>query len=333
MIAHLTRLAVKAVMKQRGEAERPGPSTRSPRKKPRTSSKPRRRKIEQRGQPRPPRKRWEPSAKAQRRENEQPSPSSSAPQQDPTLWERYQKRWPDDHGAEDRKLIQSISGQSEAEKTELQERFLRKETWMRWDQTPAMTRTEPEPLPRSLTPKDQAAPDAAQSVWNYADTLPQRYRQQWDKTGIGRRADEVAEQARTSLRGKLSRNPEKLAEAAVRQECGPQAQQFDRQMRQDMEQHRPQWKVLTRLDTLQGEEQRARWDTAVRESLEQSRRAGDRATKRKDELEPERDQVDLSRLGSASHAAARAADCGQGAARAGGARRARICMHINSVYH
>ena len=40
---------------------------------------------DQPGQPRPPRKRWEPSSKAQRRENEQPSPSSSSSRSE-TRW-------------------------------------------------------------------------------------------------------------------------------------------------------------------------------------------------------------------------------------------------------
>ena len=92
---------------------------------------------------------------------------------------------------------------------------------------------------------------------DYFQSLPERYRNQWLNEGIGEKADEVAETARTSLRTRLSREPAKYVEDAVRRGCGAQAQHFDKAMREDMEKHRSQWNVWCRILTMRREEQQA----------------------------------------------------------------------------
>ena len=155
--------------------------------------------------------------------------------------------------------------QSEAEKDELRERFMREVTKQQWDGSSVMTHTDPQPLPRSLAPQDKAAPDAAQSEWVYAQALPERYRQQWEQAGISQQADEVEAQTRNSLRARLSRNPDKHVEDAVRRECGPQAQRLDKAMREDMEKHRPQWNVQARRGDMLREEHRADLERSLQE--------------------------------------------------------------------
>ena len=218
-------------------------------------------------------------AQAGRSDVERPGPSSSSPQQEPTLWERYQQRWPNDHEGGDRERVQTISGQSEAEKDELRERFMREVTKQQWDGSSVMTHTDPQPLPRSLAPKDKAAPDAAQSEWVYAQALPERYRQQWEQAGISQQADEVEAQTRNSLRARLSRNPDKHVEDAVRRECGPQAQRLDKAMREDMEKHRPQWNVQARRGDMLREEHRADLERSLQE-MKSRRREPERSQDR-----------------------------------------------------
>ena len=107
----------------------------------------------------------------------------------------------------------------------------------------------PPTLPKELAPQQRSWPfGEAKSEQSYANSLAApHYRQRWEKEKIGERMREVAEQARTSWRGKLSLDREKYVEAAVRREVGPKAQQLDREMREDMEEHRPQWEVLASM--------------------------------------------------------------------------------------
>ena len=82
----------------------------------------------------------------------------------------------------------------------------------------------PPSLPKELAPQERRWPfGEAKSEQSYAQNLPQRYRQRWEESGIGERVREVTEQARTSLRARLSRDPQKYVEDAVRKECGQQA--------------------------------------------------------------------------------------------------------------
>ena len=119
-----------------------------------------------------------------------------------------------------------------------------------------MEPSEPKPLPRSLAAEGKADPVAAANEQIYTESLPEHYRQKWEQEGISPRAAEAEQQARTSLRARVSLRPEKHVEAAVRKECGADAQRLDKEMREDMEQHRPRLAVLSRIDTLQSEEWR-----------------------------------------------------------------------------
>ena len=101
---------------------------------------------------------------------------------------------------------------------------------------------------------------------------------------------EAEQQARTSLRAQVSLRPEKHVEAAVRKECGADAQRFDKEMREDMEQHRPRLAVLSRIDTMQSEEWRESGERSQRESLERAR-----TRKPKSEQEQERNRGGMSR--------------------------------------
>ena len=89
-------------------------------------------------------------------------PSSRSPQQEPTLWERYQKRWPEQPEA-DRQLVEEISREPDYWREQLEERFQRKLGWQKWDGTPGMEPTEPKPLPRSLAAEGKAEPGAAEN--------------------------------------------------------------------------------------------------------------------------------------------------------------------------
>ena len=103
------------------------------------------------------------------------------------------------------------------------------------------------------------------------ESLPEHYRQKWEKEGISTRAGEAEQQARTSLRAQVSRRPEKHIENAVRKECGADAQRLDKEMREDMDKHHPRLAVLSRIDTMQHEEWRESGGRFMRESLERAR--------------------------------------------------------------
>ena len=182
----------------------------------------------------------------------------------PTLWERYQRRWPE-HAAADKEVLGEISRQAEHWRRELTERFQR----MLHGRYPETAR--PKGLPRSLAPPGQPGPEGAKHAQEYAENLPERYRRRWDEAQIVRRSLAVAERARGTLRARFSRDPLKHADDQVRRELGPQAQRLDREMRDDMQRHRPHWEVLQRHDTMRGEEisleneRRAREERAERE--------------------------------------------------------------------
>ena len=92
---------------------------------------------------------------------------------------------------------------------------------------------------------------------------------------------------------RVSRSPEKHIENSVRQECGADAQRLDKEMREDMEQHRPRWEVLSRYDTMQSEEWRESGERYQRESLERGRT---REPERKQDRGPEQEQqIELDR--------------------------------------
>ena len=103
------------------------------------------------------------------------------------------------------------------------------------------------------------------------ESLPEHNRQKWEKEGISARAAEAEQQARTSLRARLTRRPERHVEAAVRQECGADAQRLDKAMREEMQQDRRWWEVLGRMDTLQYEENQVENERIAKEVFERSR--------------------------------------------------------------
>ena len=135
---------------------------------------------------------------------------------------------------------------------------------MRGDGTPAREATE------ALAAEGKHERGAAESEPDYVHALPERYRRKWERSGIGERVQEVTRQTRTSLKARLSFTPEKHVEAAVRKECGGEAQRLDREMREEMQQDRRLWDVLIRMDTLQYEESRAADERVAGESLERA---------------------------------------------------------------
>jgi hypothetical protein len=163
------------------------------------------------------------------------------------LWERYQRRWPE-HAAADKAILDEIARRSEGWRRELRERFQRLLHGRYWETA------RPKALPRELAEGGRCGPEAAAHPQHYAEQLPARYRRRWDEAQIVRRALAVAEQARGTLRARLSRDPQKHAEGQVRRALGAQAQRLDREMREDMQRHQPRWEVLQRHDTMRGEE-------------------------------------------------------------------------------
>ena len=83
--------------------------------------------------------------------------------------------------------------------------------------------------------------------------------------------EEIAKRTRTTLRAKLSSDPEKYVDDAVRKQCGPQAQRLDREMREDMQQYRRHWEVYSRYDTMRNEERRAERARQETKSQQQDR--------------------------------------------------------------
>ena len=241
------RAAGKRVAKTAG---RRGEEPVSPRKRKDEDSRPRKVEARRERRPKPP--------KAPRK-----SPPSTVDELraagqriEPSPWERYQQRWPE-HADADAKLFLKISRDPDRWRERLNDQFMRQQGLRKWDQTPSREATETLALPRALAAEGKVERGAAESEPDYVDSLPERYRQKWEESGIGERVREVAEQARTSLRAQLSFTPEKHVEDAVRKECGADAQRLDREMRQEMQQDRALWEVLSRMDTMRGEEGRA----------------------------------------------------------------------------
>ena len=188
---------------------------------------------------------------------------------EPTPWERYQQRWPE-QSAKDRKAYETIRQDRDHWQERLIDQFMRRHGWKRGYATPAGKAAEPRALPRALAAEGKHERGAAQSEPDYVYALPERYRRKWERSGIGERVQEVTRQTRTSLKARLSFTPEKHVEAAVRKECGGEAQRLDREMREEMQQDRRLWDVLHRMDTLQYEESRAASERVAGESLERA---------------------------------------------------------------
>ena len=174
-----------------------------------------------------------------------------APARPPAGWRRYKARWPG-HAKADKRIFGAMAGRFGEWRLALRERFERlMGRWGGW------RLAQPKGLPRELAPPGGARPDAAPSRWAYRDALPERYRKRWDKSGLNRRAAAAQKRAERTRRYRWARDKGALVEDAVRQECGPQAQKLDREMREDRQRYRPYWDVLRRRDTMRDEERKA----------------------------------------------------------------------------
>ena len=189
---------------------------------------------------------------------------------EPSPWERYQQRWPE-QAPKDREAFETIRQDYDHWQERLINQFMRQHGWRRGYATPAGEAAEPLALPRALAAEGKHERGAAESEPDYVHSLPDRYRQKWERSRIGERVQEATKQARTSVKVQLSFTPEKHVEETVRKECGAEAQLLDREMREEMQKDRRLWDVLRRMDILQHEESRAASESLASASLERAR--------------------------------------------------------------
>ena len=222
------------------------------------------------------------TAAAPEREASQPprrpeaAPPAPPPQlrPEPTLWERYQARWPR-HAAADRALFEDLT--EKPLPAALGHPVHGIDVWRRvlsgrfegdgFHVGPVV----PKPLPRSLAPAGQAGPGAAVHAADYAGSLPRWYRADFDRERIVERSDAAAEDARQTWRYRFTGEERKqaLEDDAVRQACGDDAQRLDREMRADRARWQRHWDVLVRHDTLMCEEREQRELQRNRERLQE----------------------------------------------------------------
>ena len=209
------------------------------------------------------------------------------PRPEPTLWERYQARWPDAGG--DRSILEDITekrlpaalaGNVSISGIDVWRRVLR---GMFEADDFRGSRAVPKPLPRSLAPAGQVDPAAAVHAADYAGSLPRRYRAAFDAERIAERSLEAAAEVRQTLRYRRfagEKGKRTLEDGAIRQACGDDAQRLDQEMRAERSGWQRHWDVLVRHDTLLRDEAREREDQRQRERLEkpveQFRTPGDR---------------------------------------------------------
>ena len=192
-----------------------------------------------------------------------PPPRQSRPE--PTLWERYQARWPDAAG--DRAILEdltekplpaALAGNVNISGIAVWRRVLR---GMFEAGSLHRSRAAPKPLPRALAPAGEAGPAAAAHAADYAGSLPRRYRAAFDAERIAERSLEAAAQVRQTLRYRRfagEKRKQILEDGAIRQACGDDALRLDREMRAERRQWQRHWDVLVRHDTLLLDEQRER---------------------------------------------------------------------------
>ena len=184
---------------------------------------------------------------------------------EPTLWERYQARWP--AAAGDRAILEdltqkplpaALAGNVSVSGVHVWRRVLR--GMFEADDFPG-SRQDPKPLPRELAPAGEVSPSAAAHAADYAGSLPARYRLRFDAQRIAERSLGAAEQVRQTLRYRRfagERRKQTLEDGAIRQACGDDAQRLDREMRAERRQWRRHRDVLVRHDTLLHDEARER---------------------------------------------------------------------------
>ena len=193
------------------------------------------------------------------------TPPSRQPRPEPTLWERYQARWPD--AARDRAILEdltekplpaALAGNVNISGINAWRRVLR--GMFEADDLHG-SREDPKPLPRALAPAGEVDPAAAVHAADYAGSLPARYRMRFNQERIAERSLEAAAQVRQTLRYRRfagEKRQQILEDGAVRQACGDDAQRLDREMRAERRQWQRHWDVLVRHDTLLRDEQRER---------------------------------------------------------------------------
>ena len=205
--------------------------------------------------------------------------STRPPRPEPTLWERYQARWPEAAG--DRAILEdltqkplpaALAGNVSVSGIHVWRRVLR--GMFEADDFPSR-REDPKPLPRELAPAGEAGPAAAVHAADYASNLPRRYRAAFDAERIGERSLEAAAQVRQTLRYRRFAGDKRkriLEDDAVRQACGDDAQRLDREMRAERRQWQRHWDVLVRHDTLLRDEERERESRREHARLEERAR-------------------------------------------------------------
>ena len=191
------------------------------------------------------------------------TPPPRQPRPEPTLWERYQARWPGAAG--DRAIIEDLTEKplpsalaANVSGIDVWRRVLR---GMFEADDFHRSRDDPKPLPRSLAPAGEASPAAAVHAADYAGSLPRRYRAAFDAERIVKRSLEAAEQVRQTLRYRRlagEKRKRTLEDGAIRQVCGDDAQRLDREMRAERRRWQRHWDVLVRHDALLGDEERER---------------------------------------------------------------------------
>ena len=217
------------------------------------------------------------------------TPPPREPRPEPTLWERYEARWPGAAG--DRAILEdltekplpaALAGNVSISGIDVWRRVLRG-----MFETDHFHRSgeDPKPLPRALAPAGEAGPDAAAHAADYAGSLPARYRLRFDQARIAERSLEAAAQVRQTLRYRRfagEKRKQTLEDGAIRQACGDDAQRLDREMRAERSGWQRHWDVLVRHDTLLHDEEREREREDQRQSerlqktVEQFRAPGNR---------------------------------------------------------
>ena len=210
------------------------------------------------------------------RRPEAASPPPPQPRAEPTLWERYQARWPQ-HAAADRTLLEDLTEKPLPETlgghiVDGVDVWRRKLIGMFERDGFHVGMSVPKPLPRALAPAGQASPDAALHAADYASSLPRWYRADFDRERIVERSRDAAEGARQTWRYRFAGEERRqtLEDDAVRQACGDDAQRLDREMHAERRRWQPHWDVLVRHDTLLAEEREERAHQLERERLQES---------------------------------------------------------------
>ena len=204
-----------------------------------------------------------------------PAPVKLAPrpEEPPSLEDRYRKHYSGQAFADDvdhpewqeaKALLEdhaTSGGRRSKLQREYQDCFQRK-----WDYGTTRSPATPSPLPDCLSPTDDPPPadepEPVRAIEAYERSLPDAYLGLWRELDIVRRAREAIAKVSSKFRKAaaafgLGSDPT----TAVREECGSDAQAFDRDMRADREQRRPVLDIIGRIRQME----RAERDQAERD--------------------------------------------------------------------